>query len=80
VTPEAEGHLDKARESLIKARGLLDVMHHSEEAARVAYFAVFHAVQALISERTDRIATSHRGRADRRLHRKSPFLTRHGAS
>jgi uncharacterized protein (UPF0332 family) len=59
VTPEAEEHLDKAREALSKARGLLDVMHYSDEAARAAYLAGFHAAQALISERTGRIAKSH---------------------
>ena len=36
MTPEAEEHLDKAREALIKARGLLEVMHYSDEAARAA--------------------------------------------
>ncbi len=61
MTPEAEEHLDKAREPLIKARGLLDVMHYSDEAARAAYLAGFHAAQALISERTGRIAKSHSG-------------------
>ena len=61
MTPEAEEHLDKAREALIKARGLLDVMHYSDEAARAAYLAGFHAAQALISERTGRIAKSHSG-------------------
>jgi uncharacterized protein (UPF0332 family) len=61
VTPEAEEHLDKAREALIKARGLLEVMHYSDEAARAAYLAGFHAAQALISERTGRIAKSHSG-------------------
>jgi uncharacterized protein (UPF0332 family) len=61
VTPEAEEHLDKAREALIRARGLLDVMHYSDEAARAAYLAGFHAAQALISERTGRIAKSHSG-------------------
>jgi len=61
VTPEAEEHLDKARDSLIKARGLLDVMHYSDDAARAAYLAAFHAAQALISERTGRIAKSHSG-------------------
>ena len=61
MTPEAEGHPDKARQSLIKAGGLLDVMHYSDEAARAAYLAAFHAAQALISERTGRIAKSHSG-------------------
>jgi uncharacterized protein (UPF0332 family) len=61
VTPEAEEHLDKAHETLIKARGLLAVMHYSDEAARAAYLAGFHAAQALISERTGRVAKSHSG-------------------
>jgi uncharacterized protein (UPF0332 family) len=61
VTPEAEEHLDKAREALVKARGLLEVMHYSDEAARAAYLAGFHAAQALISERTGRVAKSHSG-------------------
>ena len=61
MTPEAAEHLDKAREALSKARGLLDVMHYSDEAARAAYLAGFHAAQALISERTGQIAKSHSG-------------------
>ena len=52
MTPEAEEHLEKAHETLIKARGLLEVMHYSDEAARAAYLAGFHAAQALISEWT----------------------------
>ena len=67
MTPEAEEHLDKAREALIKARGLLDVMHYSDEAARAAYLAGFHAAQVLISERTG-------------LHREPSFMTRQRAS
>jgi uncharacterized protein (UPF0332 family) len=61
VTPEAEEHLEKAREALVKARGLLEVMHYSDEAARAAYLAGFHAAQALISERTRQVAKSHSG-------------------
>jgi len=52
VTPETKEHLDKAREYVIKARNLLDVMHYNDEAGRAAYLAAFHAAQALISERT----------------------------
>jgi uncharacterized protein (UPF0332 family) len=61
VTPETEEHLDKARKALRKARGLLDVMQYCDDAARAAYLAGFHAAQALISERTGRIAKSHSG-------------------
>jgi uncharacterized protein (UPF0332 family) len=78
VTPEAEEHLDKAREALIKARGLLEVMHYSDEAARAAYLAGFHAAQALICERTGRVAKSHSGvrSAFARLVRDDPKVDR----
>jgi len=61
VTPEASEHLAKAREDLSKARNLLDVVHYSDEAARAAYLAGFHSAQALVFERTARIAKSHSG-------------------
>jgi uncharacterized protein (UPF0332 family) len=61
VTPEAAGHLAKAREYLVKARGLLDVMHYNDEAGRAAYLAGFHAAQALICERTAKISKTHEG-------------------
>ncbi|MGH7037416.1 MAG: HEPN domain-containing protein [Stellaceae bacterium] len=61
MTPEAQEHLDKVREYLVKSRAMLEVMHYSDEAARAAYLAGFHAAQALISERTGRIAKSHSG-------------------
>jgi uncharacterized protein (UPF0332 family) len=61
VTPETAEHLGKAREYLTKARALLDVMHYHDEAGRAAYLAGFHAAQALISERTGKIARTHEG-------------------
>lgn len=61
MTPETQGHLDKAREYLAKAGALLDVLHYGDEAERAAYLAGFHAAQALISERTGRIARTHGG-------------------
>jgi uncharacterized protein (UPF0332 family) len=61
VTPETQEHLDKAREYLVKARGLLDVMRYNDEAGRAAYLAGFHAAQAVISERTGQIAKTHEG-------------------
>jgi uncharacterized protein (UPF0332 family) len=60
VTPETRGHLEKAREYLGKARGLLDVTHYNDEAGRAAY-AAYHAAQALISERAGKIAKTHAG-------------------
>ncbi len=61
MTPETNEHLDKAREYLVKARNLLDVMHYNDEAGRAAYLAAFHAAQALISERTGKTANTHEG-------------------
>ena len=61
MTPETNEHLDKAREYLVKARNLLDVMQYNDEAGRAAYLAAFHAAQALISERTGKTANTHEG-------------------
>jgi uncharacterized protein (UPF0332 family) len=61
VTPETREHLNKAREYLSKSRGLLDVMRYNDEAGRAAYLAAYHAAQALISERTGKIAKTHAG-------------------
>jgi uncharacterized protein (UPF0332 family) len=61
VTPETKEHLDKAHQYLTKARALLDVLHYNDEAGRAAYLAGFHAAQALISERTGKIANTHGG-------------------
>jgi uncharacterized protein (UPF0332 family) len=61
VTPETSEHLQRSRDYLAKARGLLDVMHYNDEAGRAAYLAGFHAAQALISERTGKIAKTHQG-------------------
>ena len=61
MSPETGEHLDKARAYLTKARGLLDVMHYNDEAGRAAYLAGYHAAQALISERTGKIAKTHEG-------------------
>jgi uncharacterized protein (UPF0332 family) len=57
----ASEHLAKAREYLSKARNVLDIMHYSDEAARAAYLAGFHAAQALVFEHTARVAKSHSG-------------------
>jgi uncharacterized protein (UPF0332 family) len=78
VTPETEEHLRRAQEYLNKASALLDVVHFSDEAARAAYLSVFHAAQALISERTGRIVKTHRGvrTAFARLSKDDPRLDR----
>lgn len=36
-------------------------MHYNDEAGRAAYLAGYHAAQALISERTGKIAKTHEG-------------------
>jgi uncharacterized protein (UPF0332 family) len=59
VTPEAAGHLDKARECLTRARIIL-AAGVAEDAARNAYLAAFLAAQALIAERTGKDAKTHK--------------------
>jgi uncharacterized protein (UPF0332 family) len=61
LTPEADGHLRKAREELAKARTMLERLGYGDEAGRLAYLAAFHAAQALIVERTSRAAKTHAG-------------------
>jgi len=61
VSPESQEHLDKAREYLTKSLTFLNVVGYPDEAGRAAYLAAFHAAQALISERTGRIARKHAG-------------------
>jgi uncharacterized protein (UPF0332 family) len=60
VSPEAELHLAKARQSVTKARGMLGI-GLADEAGRAAYLAAFHAAQALIFERTGRPPKTHQG-------------------
>jgi uncharacterized protein (UPF0332 family) len=61
LTPIAQEHIGKAREYLAKSRGQLEILHYSDEAARAACLAGFHAAQALIAERTGGLARTHRG-------------------
>ncbi|PWC33415.1 HEPN domain-containing protein [Azospirillum sp. TSO35-2] len=60
MTPEAAGYLDKAQRCLGYARVNLGV-DLGNDAGRNAYLAAFHAVQALIFERTGRVAKTHQG-------------------
>jgi len=60
VTPEAAGHLEKARHCLTRARVIL-AAEVPDVAAREAYLAAFHAAQALIAERTGKAAKTHKG-------------------
>jgi uncharacterized protein (UPF0332 family) len=60
VRPEARHYLDKARQSLARARAILAI-NLAEDTGRAAYLGAFHAAQALIFERTGRAAKTHRG-------------------
>jgi uncharacterized protein (UPF0332 family) len=60
VSPEADQHLLKARQSVAKARGMLGI-GLADEAGRAAYLAAFHAAQGLIFERTGRTPKTHQG-------------------
>lgn len=53
--------LAKSREFLAKAQELLDAHHWPDEAGRAAYLASFHAAQALIFEKTDKVVKTHKG-------------------
>jgi uncharacterized protein (UPF0332 family) len=59
VRPETAAFLDKARECLAKADGMLD--RWPDEAGREAYLAGLHAAQALIVETTGEVVRRHRG-------------------
>jgi len=60
VKPETAAYLASAAEALKDAKAILAI-HIPRQAAHLAYYAQFHAAQALIFERTDRIAKTHRG-------------------
>ena len=55
MTPEVDQYLDKARRSLAHARAILAI-ELGEDAGRAAYLGAFHAAQAFIVERTNRVA------------------------
>ena len=59
MTPEAERFLDKARECLADAR--LYQAQAPRIAGREAYLSAYHAAEALIRERTGKVAKTHRG-------------------
>ena len=67
MKPETVNFLAIADRDLADARGNLGI-NIPHQAARLAYYAQFHAAQALIFERTGKIAKSHKG-VDSELHR-----------
>ena len=60
MTPEASRYLDKAQRCVGNARTSLGV-NLTNDAGRGAYLAAFHAAQALIFERTGKVAKTHLG-------------------
>jgi len=60
MTPEEENYLAKAREDLSEARQIAGISL-AKAAARSAYYAAFRAAEALIVEKTGRVAKSHSG-------------------
>jgi uncharacterized protein (UPF0332 family) len=60
VKPEAADYLAKAREDLGEARQIIGI-GLAKVAARSAYYVAFHAAEALIFERTGRVAKSPKG-------------------
>ena len=64
---ETSNFLSAADEALSDARGNLSI-NISRQAARLAYYAQFHAAQALIFERTCKIAKTHKG-VDTQFHK-----------
>lgn len=60
MTPEARDYLVKAREELAEARAIMGI-GLAKAAARSAYYAAFHAAEALLVARTGRIAKTHTG-------------------
>ena len=67
MKPKTEDYLQAVERSLSKARIVLGV-DVFDQAGRLAYYAMFHAAQALIFERTDRIPKTHKG-VNRQFHR-----------
>jgi len=60
VTPEAEGYLNKARGDLDDTQKIADI-RLAKVAARSAYYAAFHAAEALIIEHTGKVVKTHSG-------------------
>jgi uncharacterized protein (UPF0332 family) len=60
MKPEAGYYLAKARQDLSDARQIFAIAL-ANVAARSAYYAAFHAAEALLVEKTGRIAKTHRG-------------------
>jgi uncharacterized protein (UPF0332 family) len=60
MKPQSAAYLASAAEALADAKQILAI-HIPRQAARLAYYAQFHGAQALIFERTGKIAKTHKG-------------------
>ncbi len=60
MKPETAVFLNAAEEAISNAHRILSVSV-PDQAARLAYYAQFHAAQALIFERADKVAKTHKG-------------------
>jgi uncharacterized protein (UPF0332 family) len=67
MKPQTQAFLAAADEALSDANTILKVKI-PRQAARLAYYAQFHTAQALIFERLERIAKTHKG-VDREFHK-----------
>ena len=67
MTPQSAAYLQSADGNLTDARRILAI-DIPKQAARLAYYAQFYAAQALIFERTGKIAKTHKG-VDRLFHK-----------
>ena len=67
MTPETSDFLVAAERALSNARNILAI-DIPDQAARLAYYAQFHAAQALIFERTAKISKTHKG-VDKQFHK-----------
>ena len=66
MKPQTSAYLD-SDEAIRDANQILAI-DIPRQSARLAYYAQFHAAQALIFERTDKVAKTHRG-VDKEFHR-----------
>ena len=60
MNQSATAFLGKADEALSKARRIIGIEIY-DEAGRHAYYAAYHAAQALIFERTGKVSRTHKG-------------------
>ncbi len=60
MKPETMIYIDAAERDLAEAKGILSLKYW-RQASRLAYYARFHAAQALIFERTGKISKTHKG-------------------